>query len=96
MCYVRKVQEGSSGCSSCCYGHGESVPAIADDLDIWQSVFDWGVGKMLDAAWDYINRTPLDEVKERAENGDAQAQYFLGLMYYSGEKVAKNYAEALK
>ena len=35
-------------------------------------------------------------MKEKAEKGDAQAQYALGLMYYNGEKVAKNYAEALK
>ena len=74
-----------------------SVPALAIDYSgMWQAALEWGVGKLLDAAWDYITKTPLDEMKEKAEKGDAQAQYALGLMYYNGEKVGKNYAEALK
>ena len=57
---------------------------------------DWVTEKLLGTAWDYFTRTPLDEMKEKAEKGDAQAQYTLGLMYYEGKEVSKNYPEALK
>ena len=57
---------------------------------------DWVTDKLLGAAWDYITSTPLDEMKKKAEKGDAQAQYTLGLMYYDGKGVTKNYPEALK
>lgn len=45
---------------------------------------------------EYTARTPLDELMEAAENGNADAQYKLWLMYYNGDTVPKNYAEALK
>ncbi len=60
----------------------------------------WFMKKIFDVAWDYIKRTPIDKMKKNAENGDAQAQYTLGLMYYVGdksdEKASKNYSEAFK
>jgi uncharacterized protein len=36
------------------------------------------------------------ETRANAEQGDAKAQYKLGLMYQEGEGVPKNYAEAVK
>ena len=38
----------------------------------------------------------LSDLKAQAEKGDAQAQYNLGVIYYFGQGVAQNYAEALK
>ncbi len=77
-----------------------SVPAfsaVSEAVsDLGWAALEWATGKLLESAWDYITRTPLDEMKENAEKGNAEAQYALGLMYYSGEKVPKNYAEALK
>jgi uncharacterized protein len=40
--------------------------------------------------------TALSEWKPLAEQGDASAQYNLGLMYTNGDGVLKDYAEALK
>jgi TPR repeat protein len=38
----------------------------------------------------------VDLLKTRAAQGDATAQYNLGTMYYAGEGVPQDYAEALK
>ena len=77
-----------------------SVPAfsaVSEAVsDLGWATLEWAAGKLLEATWGYITRTPLDEMKENAEKGNAEAQYALGLMYYSGEKVPKNYGEALK
>ena len=40
--------------------------------------------------------TAFKEFKSLADQGDAKAQYDLGLMYGNGQGVAKNYAEAVK
>ena len=37
-----------------------------------------------------------DDYRVEAEQGDAMAQYNLGVCYYNGEGVAQNYAEAVK
>ena len=38
----------------------------------------------------------IDEIKKKAEQGDAQAQFILGVLYDSGEGVAQDHAEAAK
>jgi hypothetical protein len=38
----------------------------------------------------------VEELRRDAEQGDAFAQYQLGVMYYNGSGVAQNYAEALR
>jgi S1-C subfamily serine protease len=38
----------------------------------------------------------FDEIKARAENGDAALQYQLGLCYFDGNNVAKDYLEAAR
>ena len=38
----------------------------------------------------------LQELREKAEQGEADAQYNLGGMYYIGEGVPQDYAEAVK
>jgi TPR repeat protein len=38
----------------------------------------------------------IRNLRSKAEGGDAEAGYNLGAMYYIGEGVAKNYAEAVK
>ena len=38
----------------------------------------------------------FEEIKTRAENGDAALQYQLGLCYFNGTSVAKNYLEAAR
>ncbi|MDR3182095.1 MAG: sel1 repeat family protein [Planctomycetaceae bacterium] len=42
------------------------------------------------------NKAELEKVKAFAEDGDAAAQYNLGVLYYQGEKVKKDYNEAAK
>ncbi|MGR3177291.1 MAG: tetratricopeptide repeat protein [Candidatus Anammoxibacter sp.] len=37
----------------------------------------------------------IQELKEKAQNGDAKAQYSLGIMCYSGQGVAQDYNEAV-
>ena len=42
-------------------------------------------------------QTPeIDALRARAEAGDAEAQYNLGVMYASGEGVPQDYAEAVR
>ncbi len=43
-----------------------------------------------------IDQRPLEEVKAKAQAGDAESEYQLGLRYYNGESVAKDFAEAVK
>ena len=38
----------------------------------------------------------VHEILIKAEQGDAEAQYNLGVSYYNGEGVAQDYAEAVK
>ena len=51
-------------------------------------------------AWDAYNRgdfeTALRLIQPLADQGDASAQYSLGVMYGRGEGVAENDAEAVK
>src|SRR6266446_7039763 len=43
-----------------------------------------------------IDRKQVEEVKAKAEAGDADSEYQLGLRYYNGDGVAKNFSEAVK
>jgi TPR repeat protein len=43
-----------------------------------------------------INRKQIEELRAKAETGDADSEYRLGLCYYSGEGVAKDFSEAVK
>ena len=38
----------------------------------------------------------IDDLRKRAEQGDADAQHSLGVMYHNGEGVPQDYAEAVK
>ena len=40
--------------------------------------------------------TELEHTKKLAKDGDAYAQYILGLIYFKGEEVPKDYKEAVK
>ena len=62
------------------------APACAASQD-----FDAGV-RALDAG-DYA--TALQEWRPLAEQGDAAAQYNLGLMYHHGDGVTQDHAEAV-
>ena len=42
------------------------------------------------------NASELDSLKEAAEQGDAEAQFKLGLMYHLGESVSQEYTEAVR
>jgi TPR repeat protein len=42
------------------------------------------------------DRKQVEEVKVKAEAGDADSEYRLGLFYYNGEGVAKDFSEAVK
>jgi uncharacterized protein len=43
-----------------------------------------------------IQADPLAEVMQKAKQGYALAQLALGILYYEGEGVPQNYAEAVK
>ena len=45
-----------------------------------------------------ISKDSIDikELINLAENGDANAQYELGVLYFDGEKITQNYTEAVK
>lgn len=43
-----------------------------------------------------LSAQTIDELKTRAANGDAMAQYNLGDRYYNGEGVTKDSAEAVR
>ena len=38
-------------------------------------------------------QTPLDETRQQAEQGDAFAQYFLGVMYAFGQGVPQDFTQ---
>ena len=44
----------------------------------------------------YFDRPKMTDLQPRAEAGDLQAQFKLGLCYLNGEGVVKNYVEAYK
>src|SRR6266481_4879312 len=50
----------------------------------------------LPAQQNETDRKQLEEVKAKAEAGDADSEYRLGLCYYNGEGVAKDFSEAVK
>ena len=58
------------------------------------SAQDWNKGVDAYQAGDYA--TALQEWRPLADQGDADAQYFLGVMYEKGNGVPQNYAEAVK
>ncbi len=43
-----------------------------------------------------IDHRSVEEIRAKAEAGDAESEYQLGLRYYSGESVAKDLAEGVK
>ncbi|HDP24013.1 MAG TPA: sel1 repeat family protein [Deltaproteobacteria bacterium] len=45
---------------------------------------------------DIIRTENIDEYLHKASTGDVDAQYNLGILYYHGEGIPKNYEEALK
>lgn len=45
---------------------------------------------------EYLAKNKLKEVQTKAQNGDLEAQFNLGTMYYFGEYVDKDYKEAIK
>lgn len=44
----------------------------------------------------FAEGSPLEKIRAKAEQGDADAQILLGSAYYNGEGVVKNKAEAIK
>ena len=61
------------------------TPVAAQDLQKGYDAFEAG---------DYA--TALQEWRPLAEQGDADAQYFLGVMYKNGQGVPQDYAESVK
>src|SRR5712692_8709765 len=46
--------------------------------------------------WADDQAASVDSLKKRAAQGDAEAQFSLGIMYANGQGVPQDYAEALK
>ena len=55
---------------------------------------DFAAGKAAYARSDYKNA--FREFKTEANRGHARAQFALGFMYYNGQGITRNYAEAAK
>ena len=68
---------------------GKHVDALADALI-------GGFEAAYNHMQEYLKIHTLTEVVTKAENNDPEAQFYLGLMYYFGREVAKNYSEAVK
>ena len=68
---------------------GKYADVLADALI---GVFDAAYNHMQE----YLKTHSMTEVVTKAENNDPEAQFCLGLMYYFGREVAKNYSEAVK
>ena len=62
-----------------------TLAAIAQDLDAGLKAYDKG---------DYA--AAMKDWRPLADNGNARAQFLLGLLYYDGKSVPQDYAEALK
>ena len=75
---------------------------------IFQRVIDKTVGQHIDAVVDsameatfeamktYLEKHTPSEVEIKAQNGDPEAQFNLGNMYYKGLGTEKNYNEAIR
>ncbi len=63
-------------------------------LTVPVSAADWQVGREAYERGDYA--TALKEWRPLAEQGDAGAQYNLGILHYRGWGVAEDYVEAVK
>src|ERR1700674_2589276 len=50
----------------------------------------------LHAQQSQTDRKPFEELRAKAEAGDARSENQLGLRYYDGEGLAKDFAEAVK
>jgi len=64
-------------------------------LGYWQLCLGLDQGSGAESQADYLHM-PAKEVKQLAEQGDAEAQYFLGLRYFNGSGVPQNYAESIR
>lgn len=53
-------------------------------------------GNRLPAQTGFVDRNTFEEIKAKAENGDAEAQSNLGYCYLTGNGVAQDYAESAK
>jgi TPR repeat protein len=48
------------------------------------------------SAFVFAEDESFDKIRMQAENGDASAQFKLGIMYYNGRETSQDYKEALK
>ena len=71
------------------YYKGDVVPKDIDKGMYWISR---AAAQGFEAAKDFIT---LKVIKEKAEQGDPEAQYDLGVMYYYGKRVSKNLRQAV-
>ena len=78
--------------------HTVFVVAFAALLALWNAGAVWGADfqKGLDAYLAGNYAVALQEWRPFAEQGDADAQTFLGFMYYEGRGVPQDYQEAVK
>ena len=58
----------------------------------------WLTPKALDTLSDYLaqNNNDINAIEKKAQNGDAKAINNIGLIYYLGKNVERNYSEALR
>ncbi len=81
---------------SCCF-----IPSAEADWEDWvDDAVSMALKKaapiLLDGIQNWLFDTPMGELLEKAANGDAEAQFALGLMFYTGDHVEKNTEEAIE
>jgi TPR repeat protein len=50
---------------------------------------------LAESAWKQKDATALAQLRAAAQSGDANAQYWLGVMYHNGQGVPQDYAQAI-
>ena len=80
-------------CVSVVFG---AFPTLAEGFSQIVSKEEDVTGSVLDALLNCLSRPSVDEIKEKAEAGDAESQFNLGSMYSQGNEVKQDYFEAFK
>jgi TPR repeat protein len=78
---------------------GNNIPSDADNIVPGKAIspvvaYDFDKGLAAAQAGDYA--TALQELRPLAEQGNADAQFFIGMMYANGDGAPQEYAEAMK
>ncbi len=72
------------------------IAALCGGFTLGLTASAWATDEVVDALQRGDYATAIRELRPLAEQGDAEAQYNLGVMYGNGQGVPQDYAEAVK